>query len=142
MLDPNFDAQSAARTWSIKPVAWLSLSIWIAVVCGGRWIAPITGALMFASNAISYVYNVQLQLKLALILLAGINMAAFHSSAHRKIVERDELHLPLPGHAPRAHGELSHKACNCGHGGVRPLAVFANRVAASAIKSTPTGVRR
>jgi hypothetical protein len=44
--------------------------------------------------------------------------------------------------APRAHGELSHKACNCGHGGVRPLAVFANRVAASAIKSTPTGVRR
>ena len=84
----------------------------------------------------------QLQLKLALILLAGINMAAFHSSAHRKIVERDELHLPLPGHVQRAHGEISHKDCNCGHGGVRPLAVFANRVAASAIKSTPTGVRR
>ena len=44
LLDPDFDAQSfdaqsAARAWSIKPLAWLSLSIWIAVVCGGRWIA-------------------------------------------------------------------------------------------------------
>jgi hypothetical protein len=39
LLDPEFDAQSAARAWSIKPVAWLSLSIWIAVVCSGRWIA-------------------------------------------------------------------------------------------------------
>jgi hypothetical protein len=39
LLDPDFDAQSVARAWSIKPLAWLSLSIWIAVVCGGRWIA-------------------------------------------------------------------------------------------------------
>jgi len=39
LLDPEFDAQRAARAWSIKPVAWLSLSIWIAVVCSGRWIA-------------------------------------------------------------------------------------------------------
>lgn len=39
LLDPGFDAQPAARAWAIKPVAWLSLSIWIAVVCGGRWIA-------------------------------------------------------------------------------------------------------
>lgn len=39
MLDPEFNAQTAARAWSIKPVAWLSLTIWIAVVCSGRWIA-------------------------------------------------------------------------------------------------------
>jgi hypothetical protein len=39
LLDPDFDAQPTARAWSIKPLAWLSLSIWIAVVCGGRWIA-------------------------------------------------------------------------------------------------------
>lgn len=39
LLDPAFDARPTARAWSIKPLAWLSLSIWIAVVCGGRWIA-------------------------------------------------------------------------------------------------------
>lgn len=68
-------------------------------------IAVITGALMFASNAISYAHNVQFQLKLALILLAGINMAAFHSSAYRKIVEWDELHPPPP--AARLAGAAS-----------------------------------
>lgn len=30
---------SAVSAWSIKPVAYLSLAIWIAVVCSGRWIA-------------------------------------------------------------------------------------------------------
>jgi ABC-type Fe3+-siderophore transport system permease subunit len=39
LLDPEFNARRAARAWSIRPVAWLSLSIWIAVVCSGRWIA-------------------------------------------------------------------------------------------------------
>lgn len=38
-LDPEFDAQESARVWWIKPVALLSLCIWIAVVCSGRWIA-------------------------------------------------------------------------------------------------------
>jgi hypothetical protein len=36
---PLLDAGHAARPWLIKPVAWLSLCVWIAVVCGGRWIA-------------------------------------------------------------------------------------------------------
>jgi hypothetical protein len=39
LLDPEFNRQHAGRAWSIKPVAWLSLFIWIAVVCSGRWIA-------------------------------------------------------------------------------------------------------
>lgn len=39
LLDSGRDSQSAVRAWSIKPVAWLSLCIWIAVVCSGRWIA-------------------------------------------------------------------------------------------------------
>jgi hypothetical protein len=38
-LDPDFNAQRTARAWWIKPVALLSLCIWIAVVCSGRWIA-------------------------------------------------------------------------------------------------------
>jgi len=39
LLDPVFDTRPGARAWLLKPVAWLSLCIWIAVVCGGRWIA-------------------------------------------------------------------------------------------------------
>ena len=39
LLDPEFNARHPARTWLIKPVALLSLCIWIAVVCSGRWIA-------------------------------------------------------------------------------------------------------
>jgi len=38
-LDPKFSMQHAARAGLIKPVAWLSLCIWIAVICSGRWIA-------------------------------------------------------------------------------------------------------
>jgi hypothetical protein len=33
------EPESNRPAWSIKPVAWLSLCIWIAVVCFGRWIA-------------------------------------------------------------------------------------------------------
>lgn len=39
LLDPDFGARHALRAGLIKPTAWLSLFIWIAVVCGGRWIA-------------------------------------------------------------------------------------------------------
>ena len=39
LLDPELNTRRMARAWSIKPVAWLSLSIWIAVICSGRWIA-------------------------------------------------------------------------------------------------------
>jgi hypothetical protein len=39
LLDPEFYTRHAARTWLIKPVALLSLCIWIAVVFSGRWIA-------------------------------------------------------------------------------------------------------
>jgi hypothetical protein len=60
---------------------------------------------MFASNAVSYAHNAQFQLKLALILLAGINMAAFHSSVYRNIVEWDETHPPPP--AARLAGAAS-----------------------------------
>jgi hypothetical protein len=61
--------------------------------------------LMFASNAASYAHNVQFQWKLALILLAGLNMAAFHLTVHRQIVEWDER-LPPPA-AARLAGAAS-----------------------------------
>jgi general stress protein CsbA len=40
--------------------------------------AALTGALLFASNATEYAHNLYFQLKMGLIGLAGINMAAYH----------------------------------------------------------------
>jgi hypothetical protein len=57
-------------------------------------IAVVTGLSMFAANATGYAHNVQFQLKLALIALAGINMAAFHLTVYRQIVAWDEMHPP------------------------------------------------
>jgi len=39
MLNPEYDATTGSKAWLIKPIAWLSLVIWIAVVFSGRWIA-------------------------------------------------------------------------------------------------------
>lgn len=39
LLQPDFDLRAGANEWLIKPVAWVSLFIWVAVVCAGRWIA-------------------------------------------------------------------------------------------------------
>jgi len=50
--------------------------------------------LLFASNAVSYAHNTQFQFKLALIVLAGLNMAVFHLSVYRRVAEWDEQHPP------------------------------------------------
>jgi len=68
-------------------------------------VAVITGVLMFASNAPSYAANLEFQLKLVTIVLAGVNMAIFHSTAHRRIADWD-LDLPPPA-AARISGFLS-----------------------------------
>ncbi len=41
-------------------------------------VALITGGLLFSSNAITYAHNVYFQVKMALILVAGLNMTAYH----------------------------------------------------------------
>ncbi len=46
---------------------------WIAFV-----VAVISGSLMFSSAAVKYAYMPQFQIKMLLILLAGVNMLAFH----------------------------------------------------------------
>ena len=68
-------------------------------------VAAITGVLMFVSNAPSYAHNLKFQWKLALILIAGINMAVFHLTLHRRIAEWDELRPPPV--AVRAAGAVS-----------------------------------
>jgi hypothetical protein len=41
-------------------------------------VAAISGALLFSSNAFTYAHNSYFQAKLAFLVLAGLNMAAFH----------------------------------------------------------------
>jgi uncharacterized membrane protein len=51
--------------------------------------AVLTGTLMFISNATVYAGNTYFQFKMALILLAGVNMAVFHLTAFRKLAAED-----------------------------------------------------
>lgn len=53
--------------------------------------AVLFGSLLFLSNATTYAYNFQFQCKMALMLLAGINMAAFHLITQRNMHLWDEL---------------------------------------------------
>lgn len=59
-------------TATVLPVTWL------AFTC-----AVLTGGLLFASNATTYAHNFYFQVKMALIALAGVNMAAYHLFLNR-----------------------------------------------------------
>jgi uncharacterized membrane protein len=66
------DRGVAEVTTAVLPITW------IAFVC-----AVITGVLMFSSNAASYGSNVYFRIKMALIVLAGINMGVYHLAVSR-----------------------------------------------------------
>lgn len=57
---------------------------------GAFALAVVTGVGMFMSNALSYAANPQFQLKIVALVVAGLNMAWFHSTAYRRISEWDE----------------------------------------------------
>lgn len=67
--------------------------------------AVITGFLLFSSNAVGYVDSKPFWFKMAMLTLAGINMAVFHVTAYRRIGDWDET-LPTPS-AARISGALS-----------------------------------
>jgi hypothetical protein len=60
-------------------------------------LAAITGSLLFTSNAVSYVADVPFVAKMVVLLLAGINMAIFHLSAYRRIIQWNDALPPPPG---------------------------------------------
>jgi hypothetical protein len=62
---------------------------WTAFVC-----AVITGLLLFISRAPDYLVNLQFQLKMLCILLAGVNMTIFHRGAFRRVLEWDTREPP------------------------------------------------
>jgi hypothetical protein len=58
-------------------------------------LAVVTGSLLFTSNALSYAANVQFLSKMAVLVLAGINMAIFHMTAYQRIGQWNDA-LPTP----------------------------------------------
>jgi hypothetical protein len=52
-------------------------------------VVVVTGAIMFTTNARVYVHDTAFLIKMALLALAGINMAAFHLAAARTMPEWD-----------------------------------------------------
>lgn len=68
------DRGVAQTTAGVLPVTWTAFAF-----------AVTTGTLMFASNATVYAHNFYFQLKMALIALAGINMAVYHLFLNRGV---------------------------------------------------------
>jgi hypothetical protein len=90
----------ASRDYSISGLSRTILPItWVAFL-----VALITGGLLFASNPYGYFGNTAFRIKLALLLLAGLNMLLFHFVTQR----RGNLDAPgpVPGGA-RLAGLLS-----------------------------------
>ena len=72
---------------------------------GGFVVAVISGGLLFSSAAVKYFNNTPFRLKMALLLLAAINMAIFHTVTERSIHHWDEH--PSPPLAAKVTGALS-----------------------------------
>jgi hypothetical protein len=66
----------------VLPWTWMAFTL-----------AAITGFLLFTSSAVKYVHDAPFVYKMALLLIAGVNMAVFHFGSYRKVAlwDRDSL---------------------------------------------------
>lgn len=71
---------SAITAWSAKVLPWTWMSFALAVA---------SGLLMFSSSATRYYVNLPFQMKILLIVLAGVNMLLFHFGEYRKVDQWD-----------------------------------------------------
>jgi cytochrome c556 len=78
-----------------RPFARMSSEL-LAITWGAFAVAALTGTLLFMTNARVYADNTSFRLKMVLVVLAGINMALFHSTAGRT-VGRWERDRAAPG---------------------------------------------
>jgi hypothetical protein len=90
----------ASRARAVTDVLKDCLScVWIAF-----GFAVLSGSLMFISGAHSYAHNVPFQAKMALMLLAGVNMLVFETVVVRDVARWD---VNQPSFAARISGALS-----------------------------------
>lgn len=81
-------------TREVLPITWCAFAVAIA-----------SGGLMFVSKATSYYGNLPFRLKMLVVLLAGVNMAAFHLGPYRHVETWDRQVPPPP--AVRLFGAVS-----------------------------------
>ena len=78
------DLRLLGLNWRDRGVAQITASVlpvtWTAFAC-----AVSSGGLLFASNATVYAANRYFRVKMALLLLAGLNMAVYHLFARGKV---------------------------------------------------------
>lgn len=67
----------------VLPYTWVAFALALA-----------TGFLLFASSASTYAENIAFRIKLCLLLLAGLNMLAFHLTTYRSVHLWDQLTTP------------------------------------------------
>ncbi len=79
-----------------RPFTRLSNEL-LRLTWGAFAVSAATGALMFITNARVYAHNTSFRVKMVLLALAGLNMAAFHLTAGRSVASWDRS-----GAAPRA----------------------------------------
>jgi hypothetical protein len=72
-----------------RPFTRMSTEL-LRITWGAFAISALTGSMMFITNARVYAHNTPFQVKMALLALAGINMAAFHLTAGRSVATWDK----------------------------------------------------
>ena len=82
LLGIAWGGRSISRlTREILPFTWTLFAL-----------AAVTGGLLFSSNAVKYTHNTFFLSKMALLVLAGVNMLAFHFLTSRDMERWDEAH--------------------------------------------------
>jgi hypothetical protein len=89
-----------------RPFTRLSNEL-LRLTWGAFAVSAATGALMFITNARVYAHNTSFRVKMVLLALAGLNMAAFHLTAGRSVSRWDRSTA-----APRA-GRITAAASIC-----------------------------
>jgi len=78
------DLRLLGVSWTSRPVTEVAEEI-LPWTWGGFFIAVLAGALMFISAASKYVVDVPFQLKMLLLVCAGVNMLTFHHVTYRDV---------------------------------------------------------
>lgn len=73
-----------------------------------RWgfgLTMVTGVIVFYSNPLRYYHNMFFRFKMALLVVAGLNIAYFHFRTHKRVAEWDQA--PKPPIPARTAGAVS-----------------------------------
>ncbi len=85
------DLRLVGIAWKTRSISQLTREV-LPLTWTAFGVAAITGGLLFSSNAVKYSHNTFFLSKMALLVVAGVNMLAFHLLTSRTIEHWDEVH--------------------------------------------------